>query len=62
MNTPNGLNEELALERAAIAEHEQQADRYWQSQSYAHAQAEQRAAREARKRVRKLEARLKEAR
>lgn len=54
MSAPLGLAEEVALERAAIAEHEREAARLWQLRFYG-ASLEQRAkAEEARERLREL--------
>jgi len=53
--TPSGLAEELALERAAIAEHERRAAELWSARRYEAARDHMARAAEARAQVRKLE-------
>jgi hypothetical protein len=53
--TPLGFQEELALERLAITEHEQEADDLWRQGRYDRAWQERCAASAARQRVKELE-------
>jgi hypothetical protein len=52
---PSGLAEELALERLAVAEHEQRAAELWRARRYGPALAELAAAASCRAHVRTLE-------
>lgn len=52
---PDGYEEELALERAAIAEHEERAAWLWRGRQYAEARREQAEAEASRAHVRELE-------
>jgi hypothetical protein len=55
---PSGLTEELGLAEAAVAEHERQAERFWQARRYAAARVEQAEAEAEREHVARLRAEL----